>query len=342
VSVAAEIDALETRSLAAIADLSSEADLERLRVEVLGRKGALTAILRGLKDAPPAERPAIGERANTAKRAIEDGLERALGELRARHAAERLAAERVDVTVPARGWPPGHRHPLRTATEDAVDIFERMGFEVWDGPEIEDDEHNFEALNFPPDHPARDMQDTFLLPDGKLLRTHCTPSQIHVMRTRKPPLAIITPGTTYRRDVHDMTHAPMFHQIDCFLVDEAVSFAEMKGLLTEFLTAFFGDVPVRFRASFFPFVEPGAEVDIGCAVCRGSDPACRVCKGAGWLEILGAGMIHPNVLRAVGYDPEAVSGFAFGVGLERLAMLRHAIDDIRLLTENDLRFLRQF
>jgi phenylalanyl-tRNA synthetase alpha chain len=342
VSVAAEIEALQVRSLAAIERLSTEDELERLRVDVLGRKGALTSILRGLKDAPPAERPAIGERANSAKRAIEERLESALALVRGREESRKLAADRVDVTVPARGWPRGRRHPLRGAMEDAVDILERMGFEVVEGPEIEDDEHNFEALNFPADHPARDMQDTFLLPDGKLLRTHCTPTQIHVMRSRKPPLAVITPGATYRRDEADLTHAPMFHQIDCFLVDERVSFAELKGLLTEFLTAFFGDVPLRFRASYFPFVEPGAEVDIGCAVCRGADRSCRVCKGAGWLEILGAGMIHPNVFRAVGYDPEAVSGFAFGLGVERLAMLRRAIGDIRLFTENDLRFLRQF
>lgn len=341
-SLAAEIEALEARSLAAIAGLRSEDDVERLRVEVLGRKGALTGILRGLKDVAPGERPAIGERANAAKRAIESRLDEVLAGIRAREDAARLAREVIDVTLPARGWPRGRRHPLLRTMEEAIDIFERMGFEVVDSPELEDDEHNFEALNFAPDHPARDMQDTFLLEGGGLLRTHCTPSQVHVMRSRKPPLAVITPGATYRRDDLDLTHSPMFHQIDCFLVDTQVSFAELKGLLTEFLNAFFGDVPVRFRASFFPFVEPGAEVDIGCALCRGEDPGCRVCRGAGWLEILGAGMIHPNVLRAVGYDPEAVSGFAFGLGVERLAMLRHAIDDIRLFTENDLRFLRQF
>jgi len=342
VSVAAEIEALEVRSLAAIESLSSAEELERLRVDVLGRKGALTSILRGLKDAPAAERPAIGERANSAKRAIEERLERALGAVRSREEAKKLAGERVDVTLPARGWPRGRRHPLRRAMEDAVDILERMGFEVAEAPEIEDDEHNFEALNFAADHPARDMQDTFLVGDGRLLRTHCTPSQIHVMRTRKPPLAVITPGATYRRDDLDLTHSPMFHQIDCFLVDSQVSFADLKGLLTEFLTAFFGNLPVRFRASYFPFVEPGAEVDIACVMCRGTDAHCRVCKGAGWLEILGAGMIHPNVFRAVGYDPDAVSGFAFGLGGDRVTMLRHAIDDIRLLFENDLRFLRQF
>lgn len=341
-SLAAEIDALEARSLAAVADLRSEADVERLRIEVLGRKGALTGILRGLKDVPADERPAIGERANAAKRAIEERLDEVLAGLRSAAESARLASEVVDVTLPARGWPRGRRHPLLQTMEEAIDIFERMGFEVVESPELEDDEHNFEALNFPPDHPARDMQDTFLLEDGRLLRTHCTPSQVHVMRSRKPPLAVITPGATYRRDDLDLTHAPMFHQIDCFLVDRQVSFADLKGFLTEFLTAFFGDVAVRFRASFFPFVEPGAEVDIGCALCRGGDTGCRVCRGEGWLEILGAGMIHPNVLRAVGYDPGEVSGFAFGLGVERLAMLRHAIDDIRLFTENDLRFLRQF
>jgi phenylalanyl-tRNA synthetase alpha chain len=341
VSVAAEIAALEARSLAAVGSLADEASLEQLRIEVLGRKGALTAILRGLKDVAAEERPALGERANAAKRSIEAALDEALAALRAGAEAAKLEAERVDVTLPARGWPAGLRHPLCQAMDDAVEILERMGFELVDSPEIEDDEHNFEALNFPPDHPARDMADTFLLSNGKLLRTHCTPAQVHVMRARKPPLAVIAAGATYRRD-DDVTHAPMFHQIDCFLVDDRVSFADLKGFLTEFLRAFFGDVPVRFRASFFPFVEPGAEVDIGCALCRGGDPGCRVCRGAGWLEILGAGMIHPNVLRAVGYDPDRVSGFAFGVGIERLAMLRFAIDDIRLLAENDLRFLRQF
>ena len=341
-SLVVEIEALEARTLASIESLSGDDALELVRVEVLGRKGALTSILRGLKDVPADERPVIGERANAAKRVIEERIEAVQSALRAREESSRLAREVVDVTLPARGGPRGRRHPLLQTMEEAIDIFERMGFEVVESPEIEDDEHNFEALNFPADHPARDMQDTFLLEDGRLLRTHCTPSQVHVMRSRKPPLAVITPGATYRRDDLDLTHAPMFHQIDCFLVDEQVSFADLKGLLTEFLTAFFGDVAVRFRASFFPFVEPGAEVDIGCAVCRGRDAACRVCRGEGWLEILGAGMIHPNVLRAVGLDPEAVSGFAFGLGVERLAMLRHAIDDIRLFTENDLRFLRQF
>jgi phenylalanyl-tRNA synthetase alpha chain len=341
VSVGEQIESLERETLVRVPTLASADELEQLRVEVIGRKGALTGILRGLKDATPAERPVLGDRANAAKRAIESAINTALSELR--HAAEatRIQAERVDVTLPAGRWPVGHFHPLQQAMTDAIGILESMGFEVADGPEMEDDEHNFEALNFAPDHPARDMADTFLLEDGRLLRTHTSPIQIRVMRERQPPLAVIAPGATYRRD-DDATHLPMFHQIESFLVDSNIRFSDLKGVLEEFLVAFFGKVELRFRASYFPFVEPGAEVDIACVMCAGAGSGCRVCSSTGWLEILGAGMIHPNVLRAVNYDPERVSGFAFGVGVERLAMLRHAIDDMRLLVENDLRFLGQF
>ena len=238
-SLVAEIEALEAATLARVAGLSGDEALEHLRVEVLGRKGALTSILRGLKDVPADERPEIGERANAAKRAIEERIEAAQAAARTVAEAARLEREVVDVTLPARSWPRGRRHPLLRTMEEAIDIFERMGFEVVESPEIEDDEHNFEALNFPDDHPARDMQDTFLLEDGRLLRTHCTPSQVHVMRTRKPPLAVITPGATYRRDDLDLTHAPMFHQIEGLWVDREVSFADLKGVVTQFLQRFF-------------------------------------------------------------------------------------------------------
>lgn len=340
-AVREEIEALERETLGHVAGLADEGDLEKVRVEVLGRKGALTGILRGLKDVTPEERPLLGERANAAKAAIETAIDEALGGLRRAAEEAKIAAERVDVTLPAARWPTGHLHPLHQSMSDAIAILESMGFEVADGPEMEDDEHNFEALNFAPDHPARDMADTFLLEDGRLLRTHTSPIQIRVMRERKPPLAVIAPGATYRRD-DDATHLPMFHQIEAFYVDSKVQFSDLKGVLEEFLGAFFGKAALRFRASYFPFVEPGAEVDIACVMCSGAGSGCRVCSNTGWLEILGAGMIHPNVLRAVGYDPARVSGFAFGVGVERLAMLRHAIDDMRLLVENDLRFLRQF
>ncbi len=339
--VAAEIGALEGETLERIQAAVTPDALDELRVEILGRKGRLTAVLRALKDLAPAQRAAVGGRANLARETLERALGLALEHLREGALSLRLESERIDVSLPARGWPPGAFHPVRQTMADAVGILRSMGFEVAEGPEIEDDEHNFEALNFPADHPAREMADTFLIPGGRLLRTHTSPVQIRVMRERRPPLAIIAPGATYRRD-DDATHLPMFHQIEGFLVDEGVRFSDLKGLLGEFLRAFFGNVRLRFRAAFFPFVEPGAEVDIGCVLCRGDGSPCRVCGGNGWLEVLGAGMIHPNVFRAVGYAPDTTTGFAFGLGVERFAMLRHSIDDMRLLVENDLRFLRQF
>ena len=337
----AEIDALEAETLSRIVSLGALRALEDLRVEVLGRKGRLTGILRGLRDLAADERATTGARANLARETIEAALGERQQRLEGTELSLKLEAERIDVSLPSRGWPPGSLHPLCQTMADAVAILRSMGFEVADGPEIEDDEHNFEALNFAPDHPAREMADTFLIPGGRLLRTHTSPVQIRVMRERRPPLAIIAPGATYRRD-DDATHLPMFNQIEAFLVDEGVRFSDLKGFLGEFLRAFFGDVRIRFRTAFFPFVEPGAEVDIGCVLCRGDGSPCRVCGGNGWLEVLGAGMIHPNVFRSVGYDPETTSGFAFGLGVERFAMLRHSIDDMRLLVENDLRFLRQF
>ena len=343
-----ELARLREAALAEIASCRAEAELEAVRIRYLGRKGSLTQVVRGLATVPPAERPALGALVNQAKEAVEAAVA-AAGE---RRAAERLARslahERIDVTLPGRRRPRGHAHPLRLIEDEIVDLFVGMGFRVAEGPEIEDDYHNFAALNFEPDHPARDAQDTLFVASGAdvLLRTHTSPVQIRVMRAAQPPLRVVVPGTVYRRDDLDPTHSPMFQQVEGFMVDERVSFADLKGVLVHFLRRLFGpETGVRFRPSFFPFTEPSAEVDIACFRCApagAADPACRICRGRRWLEVLGAGMIHPNVLRAVGYDPEQVQGFAFGLGIDRIAILRYGIEDLRLFYENDLRFLAQF
>jgi phenylalanyl-tRNA synthetase alpha chain len=344
-----ELAELRRTALAEIAACRTEADLEAARVRYLGRKGSLNGILRGLGALAADERPAVGALANDVKQAIAEAIDARQAALGADALRRSLAEDRIDVTLPGRARPRGHRHPLRQVEEDIVDIFVAMGFRVAEGPEIEDDEHNFGALNFPPDHPARDTQDTLFVAGGGddlLLRTHTSPVQIRVMRATKPPLRVVVPGAVYRRDELDPTHSPMFHQVEGFMVDEHVTFADLKGVLVQFLRRLFGpDTRVRFRPSFFPFTEPSAEIDIGCAACAGlarPDPACRICHGNGWLEILGAGMIHPNVLRACGHEPEAVRGFAFGLGTDRIALLRYGFDDLRLLFENDVRFLAQF
>ncbi len=312
--------------------------LEALRVKYLGRKGALTRILRGLKDLDPDSRRRVGAQANRAKEELEAALAQALAALK--EAALRTAVPDVDVTLPGRRGPRGRLHPLTRIMEEVCDIFLHLGFEAVTGPEVELDWYNFEALNIPPDHPARDMQDTFYFNDKVLLRTHTSPMQIRVMEKRRPPVRIIAPGKVYRRDL-DMTHSPMFHQVEGLLVDRLVTFADLKGVLTEFVHQMFGpEVGLRFRPSYFPFTEPSAEIDIACVICRGE--GCRVCKVTGWLEVLGAGMVHPAVFEAVGYDPEEYTGFAFGLGVERIAMLKYGIDDIRLFFDNDLRFLKQF
>ena len=343
----AELEQRREAALAEIAACRSEADLEAIRIRYLGRNGSLTTIIRGLRDVPAAERPAMGALINDAKRVVEGQLAEVAERLAREQLARRLTEERVDVTLPGRAAPRGHVHPLRAIEDEIVGIFVAMGFRVAEGPEIEDDFHNFEALNFPADHPARDMHDTLFVEAGPnaLLRTHTSPVQIRVMRTSTPPLRVVVPGTVYRRDDLDPTHSPMFQQIEGLMVDERVTFADLKGVMASFLRRFFGaERGVRFRPSFFPFTEPSAEVDLGCACATGGapDPLCRVCKGGGWLEILGAGMIHPNVLRAVGYDPEAVQGFAFGMGIDRIALLRYGLDDLRLFYDNDLRFPAQF
>ncbi len=336
------LEGLYRDALAALQKAKSAAEVERLRIRYLGRQGEITLLVRSLRDLAPEERPRVGARLNVVKEALETEIRRALERVRAIEEEEALARDRVDVTVPGRRRALGALHPVTQTIEEILDIFVALGFEVATGPDIEDDYHNFTALNFPPDHPARDMQDTFFVDGSYLLRTHTSPVQIRVMETRTPPLRIVVPGATYRHD-DDLTHSPMFHQIEGFMVDERISMADLKGVLAYALRALFGpETRLRFRASFFPFTEPSAEVDIACLICGGKGGECRVCKGSGWLEVLGAGMIDPNVFSAVGYDAEKVSGFAFGLGVERVAMLKYQIADIRTFTTNDLRFLRQF
>jgi phenylalanyl-tRNA synthetase alpha chain len=323
---------------------SSADEIERLRVEVLGRKGTLTGLLRGLKDVPAEERPKRGEALNQLRGFLEERIAERLQALKLEHRDKALGRERIDITLPGSRRERGRVHPVTLAMDEIIDVFLGMGFEIARGPDIEDDYYNFEALNMPKDHPARDMQDTFFVGENRLLRTHTSPVQIRVMEERKPPLQIIAPGAVYRHD-DDATHSPMFHQVEGFMVDRRITFADLKGVLTHVLRQIFrADAGVRFRPSFFPFTEPSAEIDIQCVICggKGAGPSCRVCKGSGWLEILGAGMIDPEVFRFVGYDAEKFSGFAFGMGVERIAMLKFGIEDIRLFYQNDMRFLRQF
>jgi len=315
-------------------------DLDEVRVKYLGKRGALTQLLRALPGLPPAERPVVGREANEAKAGIESELEARQTVLEGLERRARLAADRPDLTLPGRRVVPGGLHPLTQVHDEIVDVFTGMGFAVAEGPEVELDYYNFEALNIPKDHPARDMQDTFYVGGEILLRTHTSPVQIRTMERRKPPVRIICPGRVYRRDA-DITHSPVFHQVEGLAVDRGITMGDLKGTLELFARELFGpDSRIRFRPSFFPFTEPSAEVDVLCFLCKGG--GCRVCKASGWLEILGSGMVHPRILQAMGYDTEEVTGWAFGMGVERVAMLRYGIDDIRLFYENDLRFLSQF
>jgi phenylalanyl-tRNA synthetase alpha chain len=335
-----DLTALVGQALGEVAACRELAALEEVRVRWLGKKGALTEQLKSLGALPAAERPAAGARINEAKEKLQAAIEARRAAME-REAIEReLAAGRIDVTLPGRGEEEGGLHPITRARQRIEMLFRRAGFEVASGPEIEDDFHNFEALNIPRDHPARALHDTFYFPDGRLLRTHTSPVQIRSLLKHGAPLALIAPGRVYRRD-SDMTHAPMFHQLEGLVVGENVSFANLKAVLHGFLQAFFErDLAMRLRPSYFPFTEPSAEVDMSCVFCDGK--GCRTCKQTGWLEISGCGMVHPNVLKASAIDSERYTGYAFGAGIDRLAMLRYGVNDLRLFFENDLRFLRQF
>ncbi|MCB2185871.1 MAG: phenylalanine--tRNA ligase subunit alpha [Deltaproteobacteria bacterium] len=333
-----ELKALAAKARQMIEDAADSAQLERIRLDLMGKKGELSQLLRKTGTLPPEERPAFGNLANQVKTQVEEALAQAKERLG--QAASATHRPGVDSTLPGIRPKRGHLHPVTQTARLIVDIFGRMGFAVVESPEVELDWYCFEALNMPPDHPARDMQDTFYAAEGVVLRTHTSPVQIRTMEATPPPIRILAPGKAFRRD-SDATHTPMFHQVEGLMVDEGISFADLKGVLTNFAHQIFDpDTAVRFRPSFFPFTEPSAEMDVGCVVCRGK--GCRVCSHTGWLEILGSGMVDPNVFRNVGYDPDKVSGFAFGMGIERIAMLRLGIDDLRMFYDNDLRFLRQF
>ena len=336
----ADLESLTRSALDEVAASATLAALDEVRVRWLGKKGLLTEQLKSLGALPAAERPAAGARINEAKQQVEAAIDAAREALSRAAVEAELAAGRIDVTLPGRGESRGGVHPVTRARLRIERIFRDSGFEVATGPEIEDDFHNFEALNIPADHPARAMHDTFYFPDGRLLRTHTSPVQIRELRKGRLPLAMIMPGRVYRVD-HDMTHSPMFHQVEGLVVDEQVSFSHLKSVLQGFLRAFFEkDLSMRLRPSYFPFTEPSAEVDMSCVFCDGA--GCRVCKHTGWLEIAGCGMVHPNVFAAAGVDAERWTGYAFGMGIERLAMLRYGVNDLRLFYESDLRFLRQF
>ena len=315
--------------------------LEQLRVRVLGKKGELTAILRGMGKVPAEERPAIGRIVNETREKLESAIDETAAALRAREKDFRLRREAIDVTLPGTERTAGSLHPMNIVLEDLLTIFTGMGFEAVEGPEIEYDRFNFELLNVPKNHPARDAQDTFYIDDNVVLRSQTSPVQARIMTTRKPPIRIIAPGRVYRSDAVDATHSPIFHQIEGLVVDEGITMSDLKGCLETVIKRLYGeDSVVRFRPHHFPFTEPSAEVDVQCFACHGK--GCRICKGEGWIEILGCGMVHPKVLAGCGLDPEKYSGFAFGIGLERIVMRRFAVDDMRLFYENDTRFLEQF
>lgn len=334
------LQALATEAVAAITAAQTERELDDVRVNYLGKKGALTAQLKSLGQLSAEERPAAGAKINVVKEQIQQAIDARQTTLAAAAIAEKLSAESLDVTLAGRNQDVGSLHPVTRTIARIREIFARVGFELVEGPEIEDDFHNFGALNIPDHHPARAMHDTFYVAEGTVLRTHTSPVQIRVMESNEPPIRIICPGRVYRCD-SDLTHTPMFHQVEGLLIDKDVSFADLKGMIDQFLKAFFEtDLAVRFRPSYFPFTEPSAEVDMQCTHCRGE--GCRICKNTGWLEVMGCGMVHPQVLKNVDIDSEKYTGFAFGMGVERLAMLRYGVNDLRLFFENDLRFLSQF
>ena len=324
-----------------LAATCDEASLEEARVRYLGKKGELTAVLRGMGKLTPEERPAVGQLANEVRETIEGMINERKTALQAASLEKKLKEEKIDVTAPGKKIAVGERHPLAKVEEELRTIFTSMGFDIVEGPEVEYDHYNFEKLNIPKDHPARDTQDTFYITENILLRSQTSPVQVRTMEVQKPPIRIISPGRVYRSDAVDATHSPMFHQLEGLVVDKGITMGDLKGMLEYFAKQLFGaDTKLRLRPHHFPFTEPSAEVDVSCFVCGGK--GCRVCKGEGWIEILGAGMVHPNVLRGCGIDPEVYSGFAFGLGIERIVMRKYNIDDMRLLYENDLRFLKQF
>ena len=327
---------------AALSELkAAECDTEALRVRYLGKKGELTAVLRGMGALTPEERPLVGQLANEVRAEIEAALTKRVAEEKERALEAQLTREKLDVTMPGTPTRMGHQHPLTRAQREMEEIFIGMGFEIAEGPEVEYDYYNFQALNIPENHPARDTQDTFYITENVLLRSQTSPVQVRVMEKQSPPIRVISPGRVYRSDALDATHSPLFHQMEGLVVDKGITMSDLKGTLETFAKKMFGEqTKIRFRPHHFPFTEPSAEVDVSCFVCGGK--GCRVCKGEGWIEILGAGMVHPFVLQNCGIDPEVYSGFAFGMGLERVTMTRYGIDDIRLFYENDERFLKQF
>ena len=328
---------LKIRALKELESVAERSEVEKLTQQYLGRKGLLTLLLKRLTELPKEERPILGRLANQLKEDLHRKFKSVSDSLTAK-AVEPESA--FDVTLPGRRIPLGHLHPITKTTEEICNIFSKLGFKVVEGPEVELDYYNFEALNIPKDHPARDIQDTFYISDNVVLRTHTSPMQIRIMESKSPPVSIIAPGKVYRPD-SDISHTPMFHQVEGLLVDKGISFGDLKGTLTTFVHQMFAhDTKLRFRTGFFPFTEPSAEVDIQCVICKGD--GCRTCSYTGWIEILGSGMVDPEVFKAVDYDPEIISGFAFGMGVERIAMLKSGLDDIRLFFENDIRFLQQF
>ena len=336
-----QLEEIKSRAAAALANAKLPQEIDELHVRFLGKKGELTGILKQMGKLSPEERPVIGQLANEVRSWIETDIETRLTEIKASQMAARLESEKLDVTLPGKRPQFGAKHPLSIVLDEIKEIFIGMGFEIADGPEVETDYYNFEALNIPKDHPARDTQDTFYINENILLRTQTSPVQVRVMEQKKPPIRIISPGRVYRSDALDATHSPLFHQIEGLVVDKGITFADLKGTLETFIKRLYGeDSVVRFRPHHFPFTEPSAEVDVQCFNCKGE--GCRLCKGEGWIEILGCGMVHPKVLSNCGIDPAVYSGFALGMGLERVVMRRYNIDDIRLFYENDVRFLKQF
>lgn len=336
-----QLTALREAALAELQTLNDPKQLEDFRVRYMGKKGSVTALLRGMGALSAEERPVMGQLVNQLRQELEDAVSVKSQAIQEALQKEKLASEALDVTMPGTKAAKGGLHPLNVVLEDIIDIFQSMGFDIVDGPEVETDYYNFQALNVPEDHPARDMQDTFYMAENLLLRTQTSAAQARTMEERKPPIRIICPGRVYRADEVDATHSPVFHQIEGLVIDKGITMCDLKGVLEQFAQEIYGEeTKVRFRPSFFPFTEPSVEVDVTCSECGGK--GCRVCKGAGWIEILGAGMVHPNVLRMGGIDPEVYTGFAFGIGLDRLTTTRYKISDIRLLFENDVRFLEQF